>query len=465
MFKSTLILGISCLLMACGSSSNSPSDAQAGDSSSSASDSSSNGSASSAPNDEPKVGLALLPETPTPTNPDVIPEGINTYFVSPDGSDSLSGAEDAPFRSLLHAANLAEPGDVIVVRGGHYDETRTLQIRPSSAANGTAEAPITVFAYPGERPIFDFAGLTDGRHGIRLDTDYWHIYGLEIRNAHHNGFGLEGSHNRVERVVVTGSEDTGFNVSGRAAHNLIMNCDSYRNFNSVSTPIGNRADGFGAKGGNLGEGNVFYGNRSWENSDDGFDFWGAPNPVVLYNNWAFNNGDPDVFGNPEGFEGGGNGFKLGQSEPDTGNHLVYRNLAFDNRGPYDDSKGFDQNQNSGEIVVVNNTAYNNGRNYVFPTTARDRIDTFWNNASLAGSVGLSYNAEREHNSWQLDGDLSAADFVSLDTSLAYGDRQADGSLPDIDLLRPVADSILVGAGKDVGRPFNGEAPDIGAYEH
>jgi hypothetical protein len=68
------------------------------------------------------------------------------------------------------------------------------------------------------------------------------------------------------------------------------------------------------------------------------------------------------------------------------------------------------------------------------------------------------------NSWQ-DG-LSAAndDFVSVDTSLLKGPRKADGSLPDIDYFKLVPGSDLINAGVDVGLPYNGPAPDLGAFE-
>ena len=71
----------------------------------------------------------------------------------------------------------------------------------SATLSGTEEAPIIVINYPGEEPDFDFEGQELGDHGFRLDTNYWHVIGLTIKNAGHNGFGLEGNHNRVERLV------------------------------------------------------------------------------------------------------------------------------------------------------------------------------------------------------------------------------------------------------------------------
>ncbi len=464
MWKSTLILAVSALLGACGGSS---SNDQPASSSSSASSSSMSSASSSSVDDDFEINVSsLIPAQPEPTPTDRIPEGNNTYYVAAEASsDNFDGSEENPFASLQHAADLAEPGDVIVVRGGEYRQTERIQIRASSdgtgSSHGTEEAPIIVINYPGEEPVFDFEGQELGNHGFRLDTNYWHVIGLTIKNAGHNGFGLEGNHNRVERLVITGSKDTGLHVGGLAAHNLIMNCDSYRNFNDTRDPIGNRADGFAAKGDRIGEGNLFYGNRAWENSDDGFDFWEAENTVTLYNNWSFGNGNPDVFGNPEDFQGGGNGFKLGRSERNTGNHVVYRNMAFDNRFG-NAAKGFDQNSNAGRILLAHNTAYNNGRNFVFGTRTGNHL---WNNVSLEGDNQIATETEGENNSWQLDDTVTVDALLSVDTEAAKGPREADGSLPDIDLLRSRPDSVLVDAGAKLALDYEGEAPDIGHYEH
>jgi hypothetical protein len=43
-------------------------------------------------------------------------------------------------------------------------------------------------------------------------------------------------------------------------------------------------------------------------------------------------------------------------------------------------------------------------------------------------------------------------------------RKADGSLPDVKYFKLVDDSELIDAGVDVGLPYNGSAPDIGAFE-
>jgi hypothetical protein len=61
--------------------------------------------------------------------------------------------------------------------------------------------------------------------------------------------------------------------------------------------------------------------------------------------------------------------------------------------------------------------------------------------------------------------VSSDDFLSVDEALAEAVRQADGSLPNVDFMRLAAGSDLIDAGTDVGLPYNGSAPDLGAFEY
>jgi pectate lyase len=60
--------------------------------------------------------------------------------------------------------------------------------------------------------------------------------------------------------------------------------------------------------------------------------------------------------------------------------------------------------------------------------------------------------------------LSDKDFISIDESELVLPRQANGDLPVIRLLRLAPGSALIDKGVDVGYPFHGVAPDLGAFE-
>ncbi len=66
-----------------------------------------------------------------------------TYFVDPNGSDTAPGSKIAPFRTIQHAADLAQPGDTVQVAPGIYRE------RIAPARGGTATSPIV---YRSEMP-------------------------------------------------------------------------------------------------------------------------------------------------------------------------------------------------------------------------------------------------------------------------------------------------------------------------
>ncbi|MCS6852808.1 MAG: hypothetical protein NZ700_16745 [Gemmataceae bacterium] len=73
-----------------------------------------------------------------------------TRFVDPvRGDDTHTGTADAPWKSLRHALRQLRPGDTLYLRGGVYYE------RPALSVSGTATAPITLAAYPGELAIID----------------------------------------------------------------------------------------------------------------------------------------------------------------------------------------------------------------------------------------------------------------------------------------------------------------------
>jgi hypothetical protein len=69
-----------------------------------------------------------------------------------------------------------------------------------------------------------------------------------------------------------------------------------------------------------------------------------------------------------------------------------------------------------------------------------------------------------HNTFNSGFKLTNLDFVSFDESQLMAQRKSDGSLPDIDFMKPATGSKLIDAGVDIGFPFAGRAPDIGALE-
>lgn len=386
------------------------------------------------------------------------PSIAKTYFVSPGGSDAAGGTFDQPFFTITKAHSVAAAGDTIFVRGGTYTLTSTITLSKS----GTSTNGFFLLAYAGERPLLDFSSMavSGSNRGIQLSGSRWTIKGFDIKGAGDNGMLISGSFNTVEFCSLFENRDTGLQLGGGASNNRIINCDSYFNVD----PLQGNADGFAPKL-DVGTGNYFYGCRCWQNSDDGWDGYLRPSNDVtttLENCWSFSNG---YLKDGTESSGNGNGFKMGGGDNGNADHLKHnmilkRCLAFDNR-----VKGFDQNNNLGSMTLQHCTAYRNGTNYSISRALDSGKVLIVVNCIALGSYGLLGSfAIQQTNSWLSPFSASNADFVAVDTSGVRGPRKADGSLPDIRFMHLAQGSRLVDAGTNIGLPYSGIAPDLGAFE-
>ena len=383
--------------------------------------------------------------------------GAQTVYVATTGSDTSDGSFEHPFATIPKAISVTTvPGESIYVRGGTYFPTGTINISRS----GTSTNRYYLLSYPGERPLLNFSTEPYGSRGIRVSGSYWHIKGFDITRAGDNGMNMSGSNNIIEFCSFSENYDTGLQLGGGASNNQIINCDSY--FNRDTTQ-GN-ADGFAPKL-DVGSGNYFYGCRSWQNSDDGWDGYLRPSNNIrttLENCWCFMNGYLKT-GLPS--SGNGNGYKLGggdNTNADSLRHdMTLKNcLSFDNR-----VKGYDQNNNRGSMVLLNCTAYHNGTNYSISGPIASAESVVVRNCVALGSYGsLGSYVIQGTNSWMPPFVVTNADFVSVDTTGVRGPRNPDGSLPDVAFMHLADGSDLIDSGTNVGLPFYGNAPDLGCFE-
>jgi hypothetical protein len=247
--------------------------------------------------------------------------------------------------------------------------------------------------------VLDFTGQTVGNdeaRGLNLLANYWHIKGIELKKTGDNCIAIAGSHNVIEDVITHECGDTGIQITApssqaaddtRAAHNLVLNCDSWGNLDSATG--GENADGFAAKL-RIGPGNVFRGCRAWNNADDGWDLFAADDVVVIDKSWAFSNGKPLGGSNPQG---DGNGFKLGGEPNGEGQggavHLVTDSFGFENK-----SCGFVRNNNPETPKLTGCGAKGNKTSYC--------------NLTVAGEASMSMSAEAARTaSRAADGSLPA----------------------------------------------------------
>ena len=407
----------------------------------------------------------------------------DTYYVAPDGSDDNCGSLDCPFGTFDHAIRLAVPGDTIYARGGTYLLDHRLLIDKA----GTTARRIKLWAVPGETPVLDFSGHPvpapqprDGDVGavneavgihVAAGGHWWHLKGLTIQNAPYYGVRVYGSHNIFEQLTLRYNKASGLEITGKEglspSYNLVLNCDSYLNFDPQTN--GEDADGFAAKFDTLGPGNVFCGLRAWSNSDDGFDFWHAAPGVLVEDCWSFDNGfkRPQWAAQVKGrWRGDGLGFKLGAS---AGRLVLNRVAAWGNKAYGIDENG---NRHPDGVIICNATLVNNAKdgNPVQISLDDGMPHTVTNTIAFdlddGGVTDFSGPVNDAFNTWNGIG-VSAADFANPDMdalfAAATAERNDDGRLPQIG-LRLASGSHLIDAGVDVGLPYTGAAPDLGAFE-
>lgn len=382
------------------------------------------------------------------------------YFVSTTGNDSNDGSEGSPFATVHHAVGVVSPGDTISILPGTYAPTASRSYHTRVTISGTAASPITMRGLGG-RPVLDAVNITSSSDAYALDfrASHWIVRDIDVtrsQQADSSSIGIGillfgANSNAFYNIRTYANEGSGIVISygSTSRSNLIMNCDSYDNFDPLSSPVGGNSDGFVFTYGTTGSvDNVFDSCRAWNNSDDGFDLWQSEAPITIRNCWAFDNGSDT---------GDGNGFKLGTND-DGPRHRVFNSLAFRNQ-----SYGFDYNEPSGPLELISNTAYDNGsRNFMFPDSY---AHYFRNNLDIDGGVSSSFggSVDDEFNSWNLGETPTSAEFVSIDSTAATSARSANGSLPRMSFLRLTANSPLKGAGTNVlGLWPGGFTPDIGA---
>ncbi|MFO1489142.1 MAG: immunoglobulin domain-containing protein [Verrucomicrobiota bacterium] len=384
-----------------------------------------------------------------------VPPTGTVYYVATNGNDANAGTSiSAPFKTISKGLTAVGSGGYVFVRGGAYPSSS----KYSLSKTATSANRIRLWALPGETPVIDANG--NSSDSISLSGDWYHLKGLTVAWAGHNGINISGGNNIVELCTTCSNDNTGIHITGdlNTASNLVLNCDSFRNYDPPTH--GQNADGFSAKW-IFGTNNVFSGCRAWENADDGWDLWMGTNTVVITNCWAFRNGT-NVFGDLA-WEGNGNGFKIGGNYVGTP-HRTVRSAAFENM-----ANGFDQNNNIDGQTLDNNTSWGNKKaNFAMAHGTNTTPHLIRNNISFGGGSSDSFTAGSLSftNTWQIisEPSVNAADFQSLDSSGAAGPRNAAGALPDLPFLKPVLGGRLVNKGMNVGDPYLGAAPDLGAFE-
>lgn len=300
-------------------------------------------------------GTVVEPTTQATTNSSV---ETTTKSTSGDATTEttttdLSGAINisaGDATSLASAVKSATAGTVINLAPGTYKISSSAL---TFSKNGTATSPITLTCSTG-RATIDCSNTSGSTRGITVSGDYINFSNLTVANAADNGMYVTGGYINIDNCIFQANHDSGLQISSGGNNVLVKNCTSFDNVDSS----GENADGFAAKLG-VGENVVFDGCISYNNSDDGWDFFSKSGSqvnkytITLRNCVAFNNGT--LTNGTSASSGDRNGFKLGGGGYGA-KHVLENCLAFNNG-----ACGFTDNNNPDLASLTNCTGYNNAQ--------------------------------------------------------------------------------------------------------
>ena len=359
-----------------------------------------------------------------------------TYYVSSTGNDLNNGNVNSPWHTIAAAWVNSGGGDTVLVREGTYTESQ-IWFHPNSQGPGIKNQFWTLMAHPGEKVQFVNCRFI-------IDAGYVRIQGLEFSGTsflqavswagiHEYIEILDNEFSGVPGVAIYFNANNGL-VQGNNIHpqwavhgiyvmhgdNNVIRCNNIRGVEKYGIHIYDENKyGYAARITNLlVENNIVSASQS--RSGQSIDFSIEIDSVVVRNNVVINN-----------FEDGITIRYYGHvRNVDIFNNVLYGNRADGLRISAEDVD---------RISVINNIFSSNGLH----------MDVTSNLNDLTISHNLYWHAESQ-------GTGTADDHAVYGNPVFLNENNADFHL--------MAGSPAIDVGLDVGLPYNGSAPDLGAFE-
>ena len=305
---------------------------------------------------EGRSGTATITvSTPATSTCDATGSGVCRYVDAASGNDANPGTSSQPYRTLQQAANVVNPGDVVIVRNGVYTGGSTVL---GISRSGTSTNGIVFRAETRWGAVIDGQNSSSSG-GVNISGSYIRVQGFEVRGTSRYGIEAYGgrdvqvAQNHIHAIGNVCSSSSGGIVGINA---YVSNMVIERN---LVHDVGRYADG---------ENGCSPTNTYWQNHDHGI-YHGQGDNVIIRNNvfydlthgWAI-----------QRYNGGGT----------VASNLSIVNNTFVGANPYRD----------GQIVIATATADLLIANNIFyqPKTAA----VFFDGISLVGTVAnnLTYDA-------------------------------------------------------------------------
>jgi hypothetical protein len=452
----------------------------------------------------------------SPTDGTVYYVALNESGASDDNNGlypTYQGGQDGPWLTIQRAASAMTAGDVTYVRAGTYYESGI-----SFAHSGLPGAPITLANYGSEEVVIDGSQSTDDYPGIWImeGRDHYVIQGFTIRNMGWGGIATDADTTELYQGITIRDcilYDNGWSGIDLAAVDgfVVDNVEAYDNdYYGLSI--------ISSKDGTLSAANGIVRNSSFHHHtfDDPSDNDGG-------HGLAINQGHDITVSDSVAYHNTVHGFDV-SDWPKYGelsyNITLERNFSYDNG-----VAGFAINSDSHHVVYRNNVAWRNGAawaglgvmsgfwcysgcwhvEWVNNVSLENSDAGFWVEEEL-GTYGtpddnllvfknnIAYNNDPRgyaaalvimgDNTWQVDAthndwsvwpgfelavinqgtqytpqDINNGAFQT--GNISVDPQFVDAAAPDVH-LQP--GSPCIDAGIDVGLPYLGLAPDMGAFE-
>jgi hypothetical protein len=121
----------------------------------------------------------------------------DTFYVAPNGNDTNSGTELAPWKTFQHACSNASPGAIVLLKAGIYNEKVTMNVAGNAAAGF-----ITFQNYGSDVVKIDGTGKNGKQLLLIQNKNFIRLIGLEFQNNLNQSFGtgiwIQGAGRKIE---------------------------------------------------------------------------------------------------------------------------------------------------------------------------------------------------------------------------------------------------------------------------
>lgn len=373
----------------------------------------------------------------------------NTYCVSPTGSDSDTGEMSHPWKTISFGITQISPGDSLLIHGGTYSEDE-IWVNYNFKITGEPGRYLTIAAFPGEKPT-----ITGSR--MLVTTRYVKIEGLHFEGMI-IAVGLITDVGPSDHIILYGNQFTGQEsppIYFMCDHGIVEN--NLFDLGASSTSHGlyvMHGDSSVVRGNTL-KGMYRYGIHIYDENKYQYAGVFAPkitNLIVEKNIVIGSQTAAGIIVSP----GESPNLQIEINNTVIRNNVIYKNKLAGVAILY---HGKIRN-----LAIYNNTICENGGGVYEDAVDADSVfiqnNIFYKNGSTNLNIGDMSNLLVSHNLyWRPN---ATGDNIADSNPVFQDPLFEDASQGN---FRLQANSPAIDAGMDIGLPYVGSAPDLGAFEY